>query len=106
MKKNESPDVTLKIEPKTVKFRGEEFTIQHHYYVDNETNEIFTTSQIDELNVTQVHNRYRSKYGIPFVEEIIDIREQYGLSAANMSELLGFGPNGYKNYENGEIPSI
>lgn len=106
MKKNESTDVTLKIEPKTVKFRGEEFTIQHNYYVDNETNEIFTTSEIDELNVTQVHNKYRSKYGIPFVEEIIDIREQYGLSAAKMSELLGFGPNGYKNYENGEIPSI
>ena len=48
-----------------------------------------TTSQ-DELTERQVHNLYRAKHHIPFPEEIKNIRLQYGLSAAKMSEVLGF----------------
>lgn len=90
----------------TLEFRKELFPIVFHSWKDEDTDEEFTTTELDELNVAQVHNQYRSKYGIPFVDEIIQIREQYGLSAAKMSEILGLGTNGYRNYENGEIPSI
>ncbi len=99
-------EVNLETTKKSFVFRGEELEIVYHFYEDKETTEVFTTTELDELNMTQVHNKYRSKYGIPFPEEIISIREQYGLTAAKMSEILGFGPNSYKNYENGEIPSI
>jgi transcriptional regulator with XRE-family HTH domain len=34
------------------------------------------------------------------------LRELYGLSAAKMSEVLGFGLNSYRNYENGEVPNL
>ncbi|MDO9580017.1 MAG: DUF4065 domain-containing protein, partial [Bacteroidales bacterium] len=30
----------------------------------------------------------------------------YGISAIKMAEILGFGPNSYRNYENGEVPSL
>ncbi len=76
----------------------------YHTWVDLETKEEFTTTELDELNQAQVHNQYRSKHSIPFVEEIMKIREQYGLSASKMSEVLGLSANVYGNYENGEMP--
>src|SRR5262249_53809955 len=80
--------------------------IIYHTWIDNETGEQFTTLALDELNQAQLHNQYRSKYGIPFIDEIKMIREQYGLSASKMGEILGLGPNAYKNYEHGEMPGI
>ena len=55
--------------------------------------------------MVQAYNQYREKHGIPFIEEIVSIREKYDLSASRISEVLGLGVNGYSNYEKGEIPS-
>ena len=90
----------------TDKFRKEIFQIVRHYYLDEKNNETFTTEILDELNTQQVHNQYRAKHHIPFPTEIGDIRKQYGLSASKMSEVLDLGINSYRNYENGEIPSL
>jgi DNA-binding transcriptional regulator YiaG len=100
------PGIAIKKENQAFQFRAEEFEIVYHTCMNKKTGETFSTEELDLLNLIQVQNQYRAKYGIPFVEEIKSIREQYGLSAAKMSEILGFGTNGYKNYENGEIPSI
>src|SRR5690606_16893688 len=43
---------------------------------------------------------------IPFPDEIKAIREQYDISAAKMSEILGLGINSYRQYENGEMPTV
>jgi uncharacterized phage-associated protein/transcriptional regulator with XRE-family HTH domain len=105
MKQNNSQ---LRLEKKLEKleFRKEEFTIVYHHLIDTKTGEAFTNDELDNLNLAQVHNQYRSKYGIPFTDEMKAIREQYGLSASKMSEILGLGPNVYRNYEHGEIPSL
>lgn len=87
-------------------FRKEEFEIVYHYYLCEDSGEQFTSDELDEINQVQVHNRYREKYGIPFSEEIKDIREKYNISASKMSEILGFGANSYRLYETGEIPSV
>jgi transcriptional regulator with XRE-family HTH domain len=89
-----------------LEFRKENFQIVYHNLLNTKTGEEFTTDELDDLNIAQVHNQYRSKYGIPFIDEIKAIKEQYGLSAAKISEILGLGPNVFKNYENGEMPSI
>jgi uncharacterized phage-associated protein/transcriptional regulator with XRE-family HTH domain len=99
-------NVSLKKEVRSFDFRKEAFHIVYHTWIDNDNGEEFTTQELDELNLAQVHNQYRSKYGIPFVDEIKLVRDQYGLSASKMSEILGLGPNVYRNYENGEMPSI
>ncbi|MDE5846179.1 MAG: DUF4065 domain-containing protein, partial [Muribaculaceae bacterium] len=44
--------------------------------------------------------------GIPFPDEISGLREHYGLSAAKMAQILGFGINQYRMYEDGEVPSV
>jgi transcriptional regulator with XRE-family HTH domain/uncharacterized phage-associated protein len=89
-----------------LEFRKENFQIVYHNLLNTKKGEEFTTDELDDLNIAQVHNQYRSKYGIPFIDEIKAIKEQYGLSAAKISEILGLGPNVFKNYENGEMPSI
>lgn len=93
-------------EPRVLEFRKDSFEVLFHYYVCVDTREQFTTTDIDTLNLNQVHNKYREKYGIPFTDEIKNIREKYGLSAAKMSEVLGLGANIYRNYEAEEMPSV
>ena len=92
-------------EPSTLVFRKETFDYVHQFYECQDTHERFTTTELDEANLAQVYNQYRAKYGIPFPEEIKRIRKHYALSATKMSEILGFGENQYRLYENGEMPS-
>ncbi len=99
-------EVELRKEQRKLTFRKENFNVMYHFYVCVDTKEQFTSTEIDTLNINQVYNQYREKYGIPFTDEIIKIRHKYGLSAAKMSEVLGLGPNSYRNYEAGEIPSV
>lgn len=87
-------------------FRKEEFKYVHLCYRCKDTGETFTTTELDEINTSQVYNQYRQKYGIPFADEIRDVRERYGLSASKMSLILGFGENQYRLYESGEMPSV
>lgn len=87
-------------------FRKEEFSVMYHYYLCEDTKEQFTDDALDNINIVQVHNQYREKYGIPFPEEIRSIREKYDVSASKMAEILGFGPNSYRLYEAGDMPSV
>lgn len=99
-------DAELKKEPRVLEYRKGSFEILYHYYKCVDSGEQFTTTEIDTLNINQVHNKYREKYGIPFTDEIQGIREKYGLSATKMSAVLGLGVNVYRNYEAGEMPSV
>lgn len=99
-------EMLLTKERRSMDFRKETFEIVFHYYKCEDSGAQFTTTALDEVNMNQVYNQYRDKFNIPFPDEIIRIREKYGLSAAKMSEILGFGVNSYRQYEAGEMPSI
>ena len=90
----------------TLPYRKDEFEIVYHAYECEKTGERFTDDELDLININQVHNLYREKYGIPFPEEIRNIREKYEVSAKKMSEILGLGSNAYRLYENGEMPTV
>ncbi len=92
-------------EPDTVKYRGEEFECMYISFRDDELDEGFTTTESDGVWWNQVTNQYREKHGIPYQDEIIALRERYGVSAAKMALILGFGTNQYRLYEEGEVPS-
>ena len=87
-------------------FRGEVITIDYNNYLCKDTGETFTDRYVDELNLKQLYNGYRLKHNIPFPEEIKNIRQRYGTSQNKMSAILGFGQNTYRNYENGDVPSL
>lgn len=90
--------------PEKFKFRKENINIVHHSWRCVDTDEYFTTDELEQINITQVHNKYREKHNIPFPAEIKETRKKYGLPATKMSSVLGFGVNTYRNYEAGEIP--
>lgn len=98
--------MTLGSEARILEFRKESIEIQYQFYRCEDTGESFTDTHLDELNIIQLHNLYRERHNLPFPEEIRAIRKQYGISASLMSEILGFGTNGYRQYEQGEVPSL
>ncbi|MEX0662769.1 MAG: hypothetical protein WD381_00255 [Balneolaceae bacterium] len=63
-------------EPKKLEFRKESFEITHHSYRCSDTGEYFTTENLDQVNITQVHNKYREKHHIPFPDQIIAVRNK------------------------------
>lgn len=99
-------EMLLATERRSMEFRKENFDIVFHFYKCEDSGEQFTTTALDELNLNQVYNQYRERFNIPFPDEIIRIREKYGLAASKMSEILGFGINTYRQYEAGEMPSV
>lgn len=98
-------EMSLKNRTETLAFRKESFSFVYHYYYCEDTEKEYVTPELADLNLNQVYNKYRSQHHIPFPEEIKAIREKYELPANKMAEVLGFGINIYRNYENGEIPS-
>lgn len=94
-----------KQEPRTMTFRGEEYSYTAHFYECPDTHEHFTTTETDTMDLEQVFSQYREKYGIPNPAEIAHMRRKYKVSARRMSEILGIGTNQYRLYEAGEMPS-
>ena len=95
----------LKRVPDTMEFRGKTYHFLNHYYVCDESGEEFTDEATGEINFAQVYNQYREENNIPFVNEIVKLREDCQLAKADMGRLLGFGENQYYRYELGEVPS-
>lgn len=98
-------EMTIQKEWRTMSFRKDHFRILFHSYKCEETGEQFEDELFAELNYNQLVNQYREKYSILFPEQIKSIREKYAVSATKMSEILGFGINCFRQYENGEVPS-
>ncbi len=93
-------------EKRFIPFRKEDYEIDFHFGLCEDTGEQFEDERQAELNISQVYNQYRAKHNMPTTDEIRRIREMYGISASKMSDVLGFGANQYRQYETGEIPSI
>lgn len=98
--------MTLEWEEREMTFRKESYKVMFPFYKCHDTGEQFTTTESDGVWLAQLRNQYCQKYGIPYTDEIVGIREKYGLSAAMMSEILGFGANQWRKYEQEEIPSV
>ncbi len=97
-------EMSISKEWRNMYFRKDEFKILFHTFKCDETGEQFEDKAFAQLNYNQLLNQYREKYSIPFPEQIISIREKYDVSASKMSEIMGFGANSYRQYENGEVP--
>ncbi len=98
-------EMSIVKEMRTMSFRKDEFKVIFHSYKCKDTGDQFEDDAFSQLNYNQLVNQYRVKYCISFPEQIFTIREKYSLPAAKMSEILGFGANGYRQYEGGEVPN-
>jgi hypothetical protein len=64
-------NVTFKFELSELTYRNEVFKFVHLYYECDKTKERFTTTELDEINISQVYNQYRAKYGNKFSHEAV-----------------------------------
>lgn len=98
------PNRQLHQEVRTLVFRKEEYKFVCSFFVDKNGEE-WTTTELDEANINQVYNQYRVRHGVPFPSEITRLRRYYGISAAMMSDIIGFGTNQWRLYEDGMMPN-
>lgn len=86
-------------------YRKEKFEVYARYYLCEDTGEQFSGEGQDDLVLNQVYNQWRIRHGVPFPEDIKAIRHRYGMNYSQMSKIMGFGANQWKQYEDGVVPS-
>lgn len=69
---------------------------------DDDENE-FETGEMMNENLLNARNAYRRKMGLLTSEEIVEIRENYGLSQVDLARLLGWGEATISRYESKAI---
>lgn len=86
--------------------KGEEAEYEETYYFcqncGEDENE-FTTGKMENENLLNAHNAYRRKCNLLTSDEIIEIRERYGLSQVDLAKLLGWGEATISRYESKAI---
>lgn len=90
----------------TTIMKGEEVTYDERFYfcgyADADENEFETGKMINE-NLLNARNAYRIKKGLLTSDEIIAVRENYGLSQVDLARLLGWGEATVSRYESKAI---
>ena len=74
--------------------KGEEVSYEETYYLcnncDEDENE-FVTGKMENDNLLNARNAYRKAHGLLTSDEIVAVREKYGLSQVDLAKLLGWG---------------
>jgi hypothetical protein len=58
-------EMKLMSEPSTLDYKGKTYNVTHHYYLCELTNEQFTTSELDEMNLLELNKQVK----LDFLEE-------------------------------------
>ncbi|XCP85616.1 type II TA system antitoxin MqsA family protein [Roseburia hominis] len=86
--------------------KGEEVTYEERFYfcanATEDENEFESGAMMNE-NLLNARNAYRRKKGLLTSNEIIEIRENYGLSQVDLARLLGWGEATISRYESKAI---
>ncbi len=89
-----------------ISFKGEKVKYEEKFYfcvnADEDENEFETASMTNE-NLLNARNAYREKHGLLTSNEIVKIREGYGLSQVDLARMLGWGEATVSRYESNAI---
>ena len=86
--------------------KGKEVVYEERFYFcanANEDENEFVTGAMANKNLLNARNAYRIKMGLLTSDEIIAIRENYGLSQVDLAKLLGWGEATISRYESKAI---
>lgn len=90
----------------SITIKGDDITYEERFYfcsnADTEENE-FEIGAMTNANLTNARNAYRIKHGLLTSDEIVAIRESYGLSQVDLARLLGWGEATISRYESKAI---
>lgn len=86
--------------------KGEEIEYEENYYFcsnsDEDENE-YATGKMENDNLLNARNAYRVAHDLLTSDEIVAIRESYGLSQVDLAKLLGWGEATISRYESKAI---
>ena len=90
----------------TITLKGEEVTYEEKFYfctnaAENENE--FESGAMTNENLLNARNAYRVKMGLLTSDQIVAIRENYGLSQVDLAKLLGWGEATISRYESKAI---
>ena len=90
----------------TITLKGEEVAYEERFYfcanADDDENE-FQTGAMTNENLLNARNAYRVKMGLLTSDDIVALRESYGLSQVDLAKLLGWGEATISRYESKAI---
>lgn len=90
----------------SITIKGEEVIYEERFYfcanMDEDENE-FETGTMTNENLLNARNAYRRKMGLLTSNEIVAIRDSYGLSQVDLAKLLGWGEATISRYESKAI---
>jgi hypothetical protein len=52
-------EMKLMSEPSTLNYRGKQYNVNHHFYLCELSNEQFTTSELDEINLLELNKQVK-----------------------------------------------
>ena len=79
--------VVLRQELREIIFRNEKFSYMAQFYVCVDTQEQFTTTELDEINMEQVYAQYCAKHGLKTINEIRDWCARFAKSSTRNSQI-------------------
>lgn len=90
----------------TICIKDEMVEYEENYYYccnSNEDENEFETGKMTNANLLNARNAFRKKHGLLTSDEIVGIRENYGLSQVELAKLLGWGEATISRYESKAI---
>ena len=52
-------EMKLMSEPSTLNYRGKQYNVNHHFYLCELSNEQFTTTELDEMNLEELNKQVK-----------------------------------------------
>jgi putative zinc finger/helix-turn-helix YgiT family protein len=99
----EEHEVQTVIMRDTEEFKGLEVSFDSTYEYCNHADEYLETEDMIKANSLAMKDAYRKKTGLLTSSEIINIREKYGVSQKDFSEILDWGGATVTRYENHQV---
>lgn len=101
----EDSDFTPVKTKKLFNIKGESIEIMVTRYQCSNCGEIIPDPDLEEQYYAQVYSEYRKRKGMLQPDEMVQIREMYGLSQRQFAKLLGWGHATISRYEGGALQS-
>ena len=84
-------------------FKGEEVSFRATYKYCSHADEFLESEEMIKMNSLAMKDAYREKVGLLTSQEIMTIREKYGVSQKDFSEVLDWGKATITRYENHQV---
>ncbi len=103
---NQTHEVEERVRDAKVTIKDDVVTYKEKYYycsnADEDENE-FEPAMLVNVNLLNARNAYRRMHGLLTSDEIVSIRDAYGLSQVDLARLLGWGEATISRYESKAI---